>query len=209
MMERLERPVGPLARIEDDIDAMLAAMGFDLVRLLLIGSEKPRLQLMAEPSNGDPMTVEHCEEISRALSALLDVEDPIKDAFTLEVSSAGLDRPLTRLTDFERFTGFKAKAETRHLVDGRRRFSGIIAGVEGDQIVLRTEDGEPESSDEARLNFGDLAKAKLVATDERFELAKAGKLPRPVSAPAAAAEPVQTSDSDNPNDPTTGQDPES
>ena len=147
--------------------------------------------------------------LSRALSALLDVEDPIKDAFTLEVSSAGLDRPLTRLTDFERFTGFKAKAETRHLVDGRRRFSGIIAGVEGDQIVLRTENGEPESSDEARLNFGDLAKAKLVATDELFELAKAGKLPRPVSAPAAAAEPVQTSDSDNPNDPTTGQDPES
>ncbi len=166
MMERLERPIGPLARIEDDIDAMLAAMGFDLVRLLLIGSEKPRLQLMAEPSNGDPMTVEHCEEISRALSALLDVEDPIKDAFTLEVSSAGLDRPLTRLADFERFTGFKAKAETRHLVDGRRRFSGIIAGVEGDQIVLRTEDSEPESNDEARLNFGDLAKAKLVATDE-------------------------------------------
>jgi len=208
MMERLERPIGPLARIEDDIDAMLAAMGFDLVRLLLIGSEKPRLQLMAEPSNGDPMTVEHCEEISRALSALLDVEDPIKDAFTLEVSSAGLDRPLTRLADFERFTGFKAKAETRHLVDGRRRFSGIIAGVEGDQIVLRTEDGEPESNDEARLNFGDLAKAKLVATDELFELAKAGKLPRPVAAAAAAAaaEPTQTTD---PNDPTTGQDPES
>jgi len=206
MMERLERPIGPLARIEDDIDAMLAAMGFDLVRLLLIGSEKPRLQLMAEPSNGDPMTVEHCEEISRALSALLDVEDPIKDAFTLEVSSAGLDRPLTRLADFERFTGFKAKAETRHLVDGRRRFSGIIAGVEGDQIVLRTEDSEPESNDEARLNFGDLAKAKLVATDELFELAKAGKLPRPVAAPAAAAEPTQTTD---PNDPTTGQDPES
>ena len=206
MMERLERPIGPLARIEDDIDAMLAAMGFDLVRLLLIGSEKQRLQLMAEPSNGDPMTVEHCEEISRALSALLDVEDPIKDAFTLEVSSAGLDRPLTRLADFERFTGFKAKAETRHLVDGRRRFSGIIAGVEGDQIVLRTEDGEPESNGEARLNFGDLAKAKLVATDELFELAKAGKLPRPVAAPAAAAEPTQTTD---PNDPTTGQDPES
>ena len=206
MMERLERPIGPLARIEDDIDAMLAAMGFDLVRLLLIGSEKPRLQLMAEPSNGDPMTVEHCEEISRALSVLLDVEDPIKDAFTLEVSSAGLDRPLTRLADFERFTGFKAKAETRHLVDGRRRFSGIIAGVEGDQIVLRTEDGEPESNDEARLNFGDLAKAKLVATDELFELAKAGKLPRPVAAQAAAAEPTQTTD---PNDPTTGQDPES
>ena len=200
-LERLERPVGPLAKIEADIDAMLAAMGFDLVRLLLIGTEKPRLQLMAEPANGDPMTVEHCEEISRALSALLDVEDPIKDAFTLEVSSAGLDRPLTRLTDFQRFVGFKAKAETRHLVDGRRRFSGIITAVEGDQIVLRSEDGEQAADDAARLTFGDLAKAKLVATDELFELAKTGKLPRPVAALAAAP--------DNPNDPTTGQDPES
>ncbi|RZO32263.1 MAG: ribosome maturation factor RimP [Rhodospirillaceae bacterium] len=200
-LERLERPVGPLAKIEADIDAMLAAMGFDLVRLLLIGTEKPRLQLMAEPANGDPMTVEHCEEISRALSALLDVEDPIKDAFTLEVSSAGLDRPLTRLTDFQRFVGFKAKAETRHLVDGRRRFSGIITAVEGDQIVLRSEDGEQAADDAARLTFGDLAKAKLVATDELFELAKTGKLPRPVAALAAAP--------DNPIDPTTGQDPES
>ena len=200
-LERLERPVGPLAKIEADIDAMLAEMGFDLVRLLLIGTEKPRLQLMAEPANGDPMTVEHCEEISRALSALLDVEDPIKDAFTLEVSSAGLDRPLTRLTDFQRFVGFKAKAETRHLVDGRRRFSGIITAVEGDQIVLRSEDGEQAADDAARLTFGDLAKAKLVATDELFELAKTGKLPRPVAALAAAP--------DNPIDPTTGQDPES
>ena len=146
-------------------------------------------------------------EVEEAATLMMESVDGI--VFTLEVSSAGLDRPLTRLADFERFTGFKAKAETRHLVDGRRRYSGIIAGVEGDQIVLRTEDGEPESNDEARLNFGDLAKAKLVATDELFELAKAGKLPRPVSAPAAAAEPVQTSDSDNPNDPTTGQDPES
>ena len=186
MMERLERPVGPLARIEDDIDSMLEAMGFDLVRLLLIGSQNPRLQLMAEPSNGDLMTVEHCEEISRALSALLDVEDPITESFTLEVSSAGVDRPLTRLADFERFKGFKAKVETRFLVEGRRRFSGTLGGVEdGDKVRIATEEGD------AVLSFSDMAKAKLIATDDLFEAAKAGTLPKPVT----LADPQQTSDS--------------
>lgn len=184
-MERLERPVGPLARIEDDIVSMLEAMGFDLVRLLLIGSQNPRLQLMAEPSNGDRMTVEHCEEISRALSALLDIEDPISEAFTLEVSSAGVDRPLTRLVDFQRFKGFQAKMETRFLVEGRRRFSGTLGGVEdGNKVRITTEDGE------AVLSFSDLAKAKLIATDDLFEAAKAGTLPKPVK----LADP-QTSDS--------------
>lgn len=184
-MERLERPVGPLARIEDDIVSMLEAMGFDLVRLLLIGSQNPRLQLMAEPSNGDLMTVEHCEEISRALSALLDVEDPISESFTLEVSSAGVDRPLTRLVDFERFKGFKAKVETRFLVEGRRRFSGTLGGVEdGDKVRIATEEGE------AVVSFSDMAKAKLIATDDLFEAAKAGTLPKPVKLAGA-----QTSDS--------------
>ena len=185
MMERLERPVGPLARIEDDIVSMLEAMGFDLVRLLLIGSQNPRLQLMAEPSNGDLMTVEHCEEISRALSALLDVEDPISESFTLEVSSAGVDRPLTRLVDFERFKGFKAKVETRFLVEGRRRFSGTLGGVEdGDKVRIATKEGE------AVVSFSDMAKAKLIATDDLFEAAKAGTLPKPVKLAGA-----QTSDS--------------
>ena len=184
-MERLERPVGPLARIENDIVSMLEVMGFDLVRLLLIGSQNPRLQLMAEPSNGDLMTVEHCEEISRALSALLDVADPISESFTLEVSSAGVDRPLTRLSDFERFKGFKAKVETRFLVEGRRRFSGTLGGVEeGDKVRIATDEGE------ALVSFSDMAKAKLIATDELFEAAKAGTLPKPVK----LADP-QTSDS--------------
>ena len=184
-MERLERPVGPLARIENDIVSMLEVMGFDLVRLLLIGSQNPRLQLMAEPSNGDLMTVEHCEEISRALSALLDVEDPISESVTLEVSSAGVDRPLTRLSDFERFKGFKAKVETRFLVEGRRRFSGTLGGVEeGDKVRIATDEGE------ALVSFSDMAKAKLIATDELFEAAKAGTLPKPVK----LADP-QTSDS--------------
>jgi len=192
MMERLERPISPLARIEDDIVSMLEAMGFDLVRMLLIGSQNPRLQLMAEPANGDLMTVENCEDISRALSALLDIEDPIVEAFTLEVSSAGVDRPLTRLTDFERFKGFKAKMETKYLVEGRRRFSGTLQGVEGDKVRIDTEEGE------AALSFSDLAKAKLVATDELFEAAKNGTLPKPIS---QADLPL--------NDPNAGTDPDS
>ena len=188
-MERLERPIGPLAQIEDDIVSMLEAMGFDLVRLLLIGSQNPRLQLMAEPSNGDLMTVEGCEEISRALSALLDVEDPIAESFTLEVSSAGVDRPLTRLVDFQRFKGFKAKGETRFLVEGRRRFSGTLGGVEGDKVLIITEEGD------ALLTFSDMAKAKLIATDELFEAAKAGTLPRPVTLADPNATDTTTSDS--------------
>ena len=188
-MERLERPVGPLAQIEEDIVSMLEAMGFDLVRLLLIGSQNPRLQLMAEPSNGDLMTVEGCEEISRALSALLDVEDPIAESFTLEVSSAGVDRPLTRLVDFQRFKGFKAKVETRFLVEGRRRFSGTLGGVEGDKVLIITEEGD------ALLTFSDMAKAKLIATDELFEAAKAGTLPRPVTLADPNATDTTTSDS--------------
>ena len=188
-MERLERPIGPLAQIEDDIVSMLEAMGFDLVRLLLIGSQNPRLQLMAEPSNGDLMTVEGCEEISRALSALLDVEDPIAESFTLEVSSAGVDRPLTRLVDFQRCKGFKAKVETRFLVEGRRRFSGTLGGVEGDKVLIITEEGD------ALLTFSDMAKAKLIATDELFEAAKAGTLPRPVTLADPNATDTTTSDS--------------
>ena len=188
-MERLERPVGPLAQIEEDIVSMLEAMGFDLVRLLLSGSQNPRLQLMAEPSNGDLMTVEGCEEISRALSALLDVEDPIAESFTLEVSSAGVDRPLTRLVDFQRFEGVKAKVETRFLVEGRRRFSGTLGGVEGDKVLIITEEGD------ALLTFSDMAKAKLIATDELFEAAKAGTLPRPVTLAEPKTTDETTSDS--------------
>ncbi len=108
--------------------------------------------------------MDDCAEISNAISAVLDVEDPILDAYTLEVSSPGIDRPLTRLKDFETFEGYEAKLETGELIDGRRRFKGVLAGVEGDEVLINIEqDGEEVTMG---LNFDWLSDAKLVLTDE-------------------------------------------
>ncbi|MCW2245148.1 ribosome maturation factor RimP [Azospirillum fermentarium] len=115
---------------------------------------------MAERADGAAMTVDDCADISHAVSALLDVEDPISGPYTLEVSSPGIDRPLTRLKDFERFAGFEAKLESRIAVDGRKRFKGLLRGVEEGEILLDTEQGP------ARVPFDNVLRAKLVLTDE-------------------------------------------
>ena len=151
---------GRAAEIERLIAPTLGDMGFDIVRVQLGGGQRQLLQVMAERGDGGGMTVDDCAEISRAVSALLDVADPIAGAYTLEVSSPGIDRPLTRLGDFERFAGFEAKLELRIPLKGRRRFRGRLLGLEGAQVRLATDDGE------LRLSFDDLAKAKLVLTDE-------------------------------------------
>ena len=115
---------------------------------------------MAERADGAPMTVDDCADISHAVSALLDVEDPIAGAYTLEISSPGIDRPLTRLKDFERFAGFEAKLESRVSVDGRKRFKGRLGGVEDGEILIDTERGA------ARVPFDTVLRAKLVLTDD-------------------------------------------
>src|SRR5690242_15448634 len=135
-------------------------MGYRLVRVAVLGAGRMTLQIMAERRDEAPMTVEDCADISRSVSALLDVEDPIAGAYTLEVSSPGLDRPLTRLKDFERFAGFTAKLETRLAIDGRKRFKGTLKGVEGEEIILDAEGGP------ARVTFDNVLRAKLVITDE-------------------------------------------
>ena len=156
----------PLAeQINDLIGPSLEAMGYDLVRVQLSGSKRQRLQVMAERRDQAGMTVEDCAEISRMLSALLDVEDPIPGEYTLEVSSPGIDRPLTRLADFDRFAGLEAKVETRLPIDGRRRFRGRLDGTEGDAIRLACEAGP------VTLSFADVAKAKLILTDELLAMA--------------------------------------
>ncbi len=147
-------------RIEQIITPSVEAMGYELVRVQLTGGQRMVLQVMAERADGAPMTVEDCADISRAISAVLDVEDPIKSAYTLEVSSPGIDRPLTRLKDFERFAGFEAKLETRLAVDGRKRFKGMLKGVEDGLVSIETEQGA------ARLEFDNILRAKLVLTDE-------------------------------------------
>jgi len=147
-------------RIADIIGPAIEDLGFELVRVLVSGQRRKKLQVMAEPRDGTAMTVEHCADISRAVSALLDVEDPINDAYVLEVSSPGIDRPLVKLADFERFKGFDARVELHTAADGRRRFSGRLLGVDGTDVVMVVEEGE------VRLPFADIQKSKLLMTDE-------------------------------------------
>lgn len=149
------------ARIERMIAPALDDMGYELVRVQLSGGRQhSRLQIMAERADQVGMTVDDCAEISRAVSALLDVEDPIAGSYDLEVSSPGIDRPLTRPQDFVRFAGQPAKVETRQMFDGRRRFRGLLKGVDGECAVLEM-DGET-----VKLPIGEIEKAKLLMPDE-------------------------------------------
>jgi ribosome maturation factor RimP len=138
---------------------MIEGMGYELVRVRLMGGKIDSLQVMAEKPEGG-IEVDDCAKISTAISAVLDVEDPIVEEYNLEVSSPGIDRPLTRLKDFEMWAGYEAKIETDELIDGRRRFKGEISGVEGDEVLLTIEEGT------IGLKFDWLSDAKLVLTDE-------------------------------------------
>jgi ribosome maturation factor RimP len=147
-------------RISQMIEPSMTEMGYELVRVSINGKRNLTLQIMAEPADGRDMGVDDCAKVSRMVSALLDVEDPISDAYNLEVSSPGIDRPLTRLKDFDKWSGFDARIEMNDAVDGRRRFSGRLKGVRGDQVVIDTEEQE------VALPFAGMAKAKLLLTDE-------------------------------------------
>ena len=148
------------AKVGRLIEPPLNSMGYDLVRVRVTGSGHPTLQIMAERKDRQVMTVEDCAKISRNLSAVLDIEDPISEAYSLEVSSPGMDRPLTRLEDYERFAGCEAKIETKRPYDGNRKFTGRLAGVHGKSIAIGGESGE------AKIHFDQIARAKLVLTDE-------------------------------------------
>lgn len=147
-------------RIERLVAPSIEAMGFDIVRVLLSGQQRQRLQVMVERRDGGAIAVEDCAEVSRAISVALDVEAPLEGAFTLEVSSPGIDRPLVRLADFERFAGFEASLETGRAIGGQRRFRGRLLGIDGEAVRLRTGD------DEVELPFADVRRAKLVLSDE-------------------------------------------
>ena len=142
------------------IEPSLEAMGYRLVRVAFLGARRSTLQIMAERIDDAPMTVDDCTEISRSVSALLDVADPIADAYMLEVSSPGIDRPLTRPEDYDRFAGFEAKVELGRPLDGRKRFRGRLLGRDDSHVRLIAETGE------VRLPFADIATAKLVITDD-------------------------------------------
>jgi len=151
-------------RMAEIVGPVIEGMGFELVRIRLMSSTKSKtLQIMAERPTGG-IEVDECAQISTAVSAVLDVEDPIEDEFTLEVSSPGIDRPLTRLKDFETFEGYEARIETDEMFDGRRRFKGELAGVEDDDVLINIiEHGETVT---IGLKFDWLSDAKLILTDD-------------------------------------------
>lgn len=146
-------------RLAEIIGPVIEDLGFELVRVRLQGGKTATLQIMADRPEGG-INVDDCADISTAVSAILDVEDPIEDNYHLEVSSPGIDRPLTRLKDFETFEGYEVRLETNQPIDGRKRFKGVLAGVEGEEVLLNIEEGT------IGLNFDLLSDAKLVLTDE-------------------------------------------
>ncbi len=157
---------GQLGEVERLIGPSVEAMGFRLVRLALMGeARKLTLQIMAEPKDNSAMNVDHCADLSRAISAILDVEDPISTAYSLEVSSPGVERPLMRSEDFARFSGNQVRIETAEPQNGQSRFVGKLLGVDEDHVVLSVTNRN-NSEKELTIPFKKVARAELVLTDD-------------------------------------------
>lgn len=150
-------------RLAEILTPTIEGMGFELVRIRLMGGRTRTLQIMADRPEGG-IEVDDCARISTAVSAVLDVEDPLEDNYILEVSSPGIDRPLTRFKDFETWKGWEARIETGELIDGRRRFKGTLAGTEDDEVLIEIEEGAETLT--IGLKFDWLSDAKLILTDE-------------------------------------------
>ena len=148
------------AKVAALITPSLQGMAYELVRVLILGRDRPTVQVMADRADGSQISVKDCERITHAVSAILDVDDPLPGRWTLEVSSAGIDRPLTRPKDWVRFAGHQARAEMVMPVDGRRRFTGIVLGADDTHARMRLDDGE-----EVSLPLADLRRAKLLLTE--------------------------------------------
>jgi ribosome maturation factor RimP len=155
---------GTAARVAAVAEPVLVGVGYRLVRVKISGLDGCTVQIMAERPDGT-MNVADCEAVSRALSPVLDVADPIDRAYRLEVSSPGMDRPLVRRSDFERHAGHQLKVEMAVALDGRRRFRGLLTGVEGEAARIRRDDASPGEATEVLLPIEDMAEAKLVLTE--------------------------------------------
>jgi ribosome maturation factor RimP len=163
--DRIIRESGIDARIAAVIRPVLRATGFRLVRVRLSGQNGLTLQVMAEREDGT-MTVEDCEEVSRAISPALDVEDPIEQAYNLEVSSPGIDRPLVRKSDFAAWAGHLVKVDTSILVADRKRFKGRIAASDGEGVTVRRDQAAYGEEPEVRIPYEAIAEARLILTDD-------------------------------------------
>jgi ribosome maturation factor RimP len=162
---RLVVEPGVAARVADVAAPVLQGMGYRLVRIRISGEAGCTVQVMAERPDGS-MQLEDCEAISRALSPVLDIADPIERAYRLEISSPGIDRPLVRRSDFERFGGHLVKIEMTVAHQNRKRFRGILAGVEGDAVRIARDDVREDEQADVLLPMADIGEAKLVLTDE-------------------------------------------
>ncbi len=158
------RHTGLEARIATLVAPTLTHLGYELVRVAVLGRDHPTVQIMADRADGQLITVEDCEAISHAVSAVLDVDDPIPTAWSLEVSSAGIDRPLTRIKDWNNYAGHLARAELAVPLDGQKRFSGTVLGADDTHARLLLDTGA-----EIALPLDDIKKARLVLTDALIE----------------------------------------
>ncbi len=177
---RLVTESGRAARVAAIAEPVLSGLGYRLVRVRISGAAGCTLQIMAERPDGT-MTIEDCEIASRALSPVLDIADPIESSYRLEISSPGIDRPLVRRSDFDRYAGHVAQVEMAILIDGRRRFRGTLLGSDGDNVRLHC-DGLPAESAVVSLRIEDMSEARLVLTDalvsETLRRSKHGQQPR-------------------------------
>lgn len=146
--------------LTDMLEPIIEKLGYEVVRIMTIGQANPTLQIMIDKMDGTEITVEDCAKVSRALSETLDEKDPISGRYNLEVSSPGLDRPLTKPEHFARFAGNVVKIETDELVENRKRFKGVLNGMENSTVLLTME------GTDYRLPFNAISKAKVVLTDE-------------------------------------------
>jgi ribosome maturation factor RimP len=162
---RLVVEPGVAARVSAVAGPVLQQMGYRLVRIRISGEAGCTVQIMAERPDGT-MQIEDCEAISRALSPVLDIADPIDRAYRLEISSPGIDRPLVRRSDFERHAGHLVKVEMAVAHQGRKRFRGVLAGVDGDKVRVRRDDAPPGEDADVLLTMEDIGEARLVLTDE-------------------------------------------
>ena len=153
-------------RVQALIEPGVQAMNYRLVRVSYTGGKEPRLQIMAERVDGKVISVDDCANISRTVSAVLDVDDPIAGAYALEVSSPGIDRPLVREEDYERFAGFEIKAQTGQAVEGRKRFRGRLKGIKDGIVSVEMENTI------FKLPYQDIHKAKLLLTDDLIAAAQ-------------------------------------
>jgi ribosome maturation factor RimP len=180
---------GLAARVAAIVEPVLEQLSFRLVRVRISGMDGCTVQIMAERADGT-MSIDDCELVSRALSPVLDVADPIERAYRLEISSPGLDRPLVRRSDFERFAGNIVKIEMGVALDGRRRFRGALLGVDGDKARVRRTDAAADENPDVLLPIEEMAEAKLVLTSELI----AQSLKRGKEAERAAARDGETND---------------